>query len=164
MDLRVKTTKRKRKSTQTSSEQHNIRTIKPKVNSVIIKRVKEIKSPIKKSMSKNIAIDYGKESCKDFRETGYCTFGDACIFIHDREDLHRSKKKKKVKDDTLEETSCGICQANPPTEAVKTECGHLFCEKCILNEMKRKKECFTCYSTISGTLTLYSGSNSIDMI
>ena len=24
--------------------------------------------------------------CKDFYETGHCSFGDTCIFIHDRSD------------------------------------------------------------------------------
>ena len=24
--------------------------------------------------------------CKDYRETGYCVFGDSCLYIHDRHD------------------------------------------------------------------------------
>lgn len=31
-------------------------------------------------------VDYVQELCRDFKETGYCTFGDSCKFIHDRGD------------------------------------------------------------------------------
>lgn len=31
-------------------------------------------------------IDYVQELCRDYKETGYCTFGDSCKFIHDRGD------------------------------------------------------------------------------
>lgn len=31
-------------------------------------------------------VDYNPELCKPFFETGYCGFGDSCIFIHDRSD------------------------------------------------------------------------------
>jgi len=29
-------------------------------------------------------IDYHPERCKDYYETGYCGYGDTCVFIHDR--------------------------------------------------------------------------------
>lgn len=31
-------------------------------------------------------IDLNPEICKDYKETGYCGFGDTCIFLHDRSD------------------------------------------------------------------------------
>ena len=31
-------------------------------------------------------IDYNPSLCKDFHDTGYCVFGDSCIFLHDRSD------------------------------------------------------------------------------
>lgn len=31
-------------------------------------------------------IDYNPSRCKDYYETGYCVFGNSCIFIHDRSD------------------------------------------------------------------------------
>ena len=31
-------------------------------------------------------MDYNPELCKPYFETGYCPFGDTCIFIHDRTD------------------------------------------------------------------------------
>lgn len=30
--------------------------------------------------------DYQPDICKDFKETGYCGFGDSCKFLHDRSD------------------------------------------------------------------------------
>lgn len=40
--------------------------------------------------SQNIRVttrwDYHPEICKDYKETGFCGFGDSCIFIHDRSD------------------------------------------------------------------------------
>ena len=31
-------------------------------------------------------FDYQPDICKDFKETGYCGYGDACIYMHDRTD------------------------------------------------------------------------------
>lgn len=31
-------------------------------------------------------FDYQPDICKDYKDTGYCTFGDACKFMHDRGD------------------------------------------------------------------------------
>ena len=31
-------------------------------------------------------IDYKPEICKDYKETGYCGYGDCCKFLHDRTD------------------------------------------------------------------------------
>lgn len=31
-------------------------------------------------------FDYNPSLCKDFKETGSCTFGASCLYIHDRGD------------------------------------------------------------------------------
>lgn len=31
-------------------------------------------------------FDFNPMLCKDYHDTGYCTFGDSCIYIHDRGD------------------------------------------------------------------------------
>ena len=40
--------------------------------------------------SSNVRItwrfDYQPDVCKDYKETGYCGYGDSCIFLHDRGD------------------------------------------------------------------------------
>ncbi|EKX73869.1 conserved hypothetical protein [Theileria equi strain WA] len=33
-----------------------------------------------------LRIDYQPDVCKDYKETGYCGFGDTCKFLHDRSD------------------------------------------------------------------------------
>ncbi|KAJ3621768.1 hypothetical protein Zmor_004529 [Zophobas morio] len=33
-----------------------------------------------------IRWDYAPDVCKDYKETGYCGFGDTCKFMHDRGD------------------------------------------------------------------------------
>ncbi len=37
----------------------------------------------------SVRFDYQPDICKDYKETGYCGFGDACKFLHDRGD-HKS--------------------------------------------------------------------------
>ena len=39
----------------------------------------------------SIRIDYKSGICKDFRDTGFCGFGDNCIFMHDRSDLYQGQ-------------------------------------------------------------------------
>ena len=31
-------------------------------------------------------FDYQPDICKDYKDTGYCGYGDACVFLHDRSD------------------------------------------------------------------------------
>jgi len=33
-----------------------------------------------------VLVDYAPDICKDYKETGYCGYGDACKFMHDRGD------------------------------------------------------------------------------
>lgn len=105
-------------------------------------------------------MDYQPDVCKDYKETGYCGFGDSCKFLHDRGDYKSSfelekeweeqmaaKKRKSLHKEEEEEqqqkeelpTICGICN-QPFVEPVKTKCKHFFCEKCVIKEIK----CPTC--------------------
>jgi len=34
----------------------------------------------------DVRMDFARDICKDFKETGYCGWGDTCIFLHDRGD------------------------------------------------------------------------------
>jgi RING finger protein 113A len=55
-------------------------------------------------------FDYQPAICKDYKETGYCGFGDSCIYMHDRGDYKsgwqlekeweaiQAKKKKKLEE------------------------------------------------------------------
>lgn len=31
-------------------------------------------------------FDYQPDICKDYKETGFCSYGDSCKFMHDRGD------------------------------------------------------------------------------
>eukprot|EP00580_Thalassiosira_gravida_P015929 CAMPEP_0201662948 /NCGR_PEP_ID=MMETSP0494-20130426/4893_1 /ASSEMBLY_ACC=CAM_ASM_000839 /TAXON_ID=420259 /ORGANISM="Thalassiosira gravida, Strain GMp14c1" /LENGTH=286 /DNA_ID=CAMNT_0048141427 /DNA_START=91 /DNA_END=948 /DNA_ORIENTATION=- len=50
-----------------------------------------------------VRFDYQPDICKDYKETGFCGFGDSCIYLHDRGDTksgwqmeqeYEEKKKK----------------------------------------------------------------------
>lgn len=113
-------------------------------------------------------FDYKPDLCKDYNETGFCGFGDSCIFLHDRTE-HKSsyqleqeweaeQKRKKLEDEhrdelikTGEEKSpvpveCLVCR-QAFTRPVKTLCGHYFCEKCVL----RKNKCPQCNAALLGS-------------
>ena len=38
------------------------------------------------AMRTTVRVDYAPDICKDYKETGYCGYGDACKFMHDRGD------------------------------------------------------------------------------
>jgi RING finger protein 113A len=115
-------------------------------------------------------FDYQPDICKDYKETGYCGYGDSCKFLHDRGDyksgwqLDREWEEKQkrlaneeeelnnylIGEDGDEDSSdeelpfaCLICRkdfVNP----IKTKCGHYFCEKCAIENHAKTKKCFAC--------------------
>jgi RING finger protein 113A len=86
------------------------------------------KGPIRAptNLRATVLWDYKPDICKDYKETGYCGFGDSCIFMHDRSDykhgwqleqewekeqggrlnknFFKSKKKKKNQSDEEKES------------------------------------------------------------
>lgn len=110
--------------------------------------------------------DYQPDICKDYKETGFCGFGDSCKFLHDRSDykhgwqLEREMDQGtygKSDDQNYEISSdeedlpfkCFICReffTNP----VVTKCKHYFCEKCALAQYKKTKRCFVCNEQTMG--------------
>ncbi|KAI4836834.1 pre-mRNA-splicing factor CWC24 [Plasmodium brasilianum] len=54
-----------------------------------------------------LRIDYEPCICKDYKETGYCGFGDTCIYLHDRSDyksgwkIEQEYQEKRKRDDAL---------------------------------------------------------------
>ncbi|KAJ4968099.1 hypothetical protein NE237_015712 [Protea cynaroides] len=124
-------------------------------------------------------FDYQPDICKDYKETGYCGFGDACKFMHDRgdyksgwqmekewEETEKARKRNLAMgggDDTddggggnLSEDeddslpfACFICR-QPFVDPVVTKCKHYFCEHCALKHHSRNKKCFVCNTPTLG--------------
>lgn len=106
-------------------------------------------------------FDYQPDICKDYKETGYCGYGDSCKFMHDRgdyksgwqlekewEEAEKARKRRMAmgggdgsddeaaneEDDDDEEAlpfACFICR-QPFVDPVVTKCKHYFCEHCAL--------------------------------
>jgi len=122
-------------------------------------------------------VDYQPDVCKDFKETGYCGWGDACKFLHDRGDykagwqldkeweekerLRRQAEDKRAarggeseseeaeEDDGLP-FACLICR-KAFQDPVVTLCGHYFCERCILrHKQARLGLCPACQKPTKG--------------
>lgn len=104
--------------------------------------------------------DYQPDICKDYKETGFCGFGDSCKFLHDRGDykhgwqleLETENGNKIDEDDSKWEIhddeedfpfKCFICRESF-TNPVVTKCKHYFCEKCALNNFKKSTRCYIC--------------------
>lgn len=132
----------------------------------------------------SVRVDYQADICKDYKETGYCGFGDSCKFLHDRSDykagwqLERDwTEKEKVRrervqrgedpdEDSTHETDAkkdvdedGLPFAcyicrNEFKQPVATICHHYFCERCALDRMKTESTCAICKKQLSGTLNV----------
>ncbi|GJT44382.1 zinc finger CCCH domain-containing protein 1 [Tanacetum coccineum] len=103
-------------------------------------------------------FDYLPDICKDYKETGYCGYGDLCKFMHDHgdyksgwqmeRDWDEAEKVRKLAlkggdDDEEDEAedieddedglpfACFICRQSF-VDPVVTKCKHYFCEHCAL--------------------------------
>ena len=56
-------------------------------------------------------FDYQPDICKDYKETGFCGYGDACKFVHDRSDYKGGWEIEKASPCCL---ATPICYAPPP--------------------------------------------------
>lgn len=114
-------------------------------------------------------MDYQLPICKDYKETGFCGFGDSCKFLHDRSDYksgaqieqdwlkgqykEEDENKFLIKHEGEDEEidgiplSCNICK-NPYKDPIVTSCKHYFCIDCAEKECTDK--CFTCEQVTSG--------------
>jgi len=133
------------------------------------RRNKFLAGPIKsaKFMRCTARFDYQPDICKDYKDTGFCGFGDTCIYLHDRGDSmtgwqieqqwEEQKKKERAKEE-LEAFADGKEVSKGKMEIVSgddglpfacllcrgcfhdpvvTNCGHFFCEKCISSHVRK---------------------------
>ncbi|KAI8809908.1 hypothetical protein BJ742DRAFT_657949, partial [Cladochytrium replicatum] len=127
-------------------------------------------------------FDYQQDICKDYKETGYCGYGDSCKFMHDRGDYktgwqlekewEEEQRQKKAEEDDylirgdgdkLEEVgvdeddefpfACLICRKEFKKSLV-TRCGHYFCESCALQFPLRSPKCYACIAPTYGTFSV----------
>lgn len=130
------------------------------------------KGPIRapSNLRATVRWDYQPDICKDYKETGFCGFGDSCKFLHDRSDyklgwqLEREtvtgeydnsgdEDDKKYEIDSDEDDlpfKCFICR-NSFTDPVVTKCKHYFCEKCALEQYRKSTRCYICNVQTNGT-------------
>ncbi|XP_006881625.1 PREDICTED: RING finger protein 113A-like [Elephantulus edwardii] len=104
--------------------------------------------------------DYQPDICKDYKETGFCGFGDSCKFLHDRADyklgwqMERELEEGRYggqEDQNYEVESrqeevpfkCFICRQTFQNPVV-TKCRHYFCESCALRHFRRTPRCYVC--------------------
>ncbi|XP_045457663.1 E3 ubiquitin-protein ligase RNF113A [Melitaea cinxia] len=122
------------------------------------------KGPIRApaNLRSTVRWDYQPDICKDYKETGFCGFGDSCKFLHDRSDykhgwqLEMEGTQEKGGDSDYEIHSddelpfkCFICRGSFK-DPVVTRCKHYFCEKCALENYKKSTRCFICNAQTSG--------------
>ncbi len=138
--------------------------------------------PVKSSTNvRTITVtDFAPDVCKDYKQTGYCGFGDSCKFLHAREDYKQgwqldrdweigSKGKKNAgkavasangtngtaedeEDDALLESIPFACIICKKnyTSPIVTKCGHYFCEACALKRYRKDPSCAACSSGTGG--------------
>jgi len=122
--------------------------------------------------------DFAPDVCKDYKQTGFCGFGDSCKFLHAREDYKQGwqldKEWEKAgkakgnaaaapadKDAGLDDEEkmlqtipfkCVLCKGDYKMPVV-SKCGHYFCEKCAMQRyMKEKKKgCAQCGADTYGS-------------
>lgn len=132
--------------------------------------------------------DFAPDVCKDYKQTGFCGFGDSCKFLHAREDYKQGweldKDWEKVGDkgrrggkavkslaeaeDSEEEDAalegipfaCIICK-KPYTDPIVTKCGHYFCEGCALHRYRKVPSCAACGA---GTGGVFNGAKNLRKI
>ncbi|PAV83161.1 hypothetical protein WR25_23961 [Diploscapter pachys] len=121
-------------------------------------------------LRQTVRWDFAPDICKDYKETGFCTFGDSCKFLHDRSDYkhgweierdyQESLKSGKVDDDvdyTIHEDEeqfpeeCYIC-GNEFVDPIVTKCKHYFCERCALKSFKKSLKCPVCTENTNGVM------------
>ncbi|CAH2056513.1 unnamed protein product, partial [Iphiclides podalirius] len=128
------------------------------------------KGPIRApaNLRATVRWDYQPDICKDYKETGFCGFGDSCKFLHDRSDykhgwqLEREEAEGggnrgagggdsdyEIHSDEELPFKCFICRESF-TDPVVTKCKHYFCEKCALQNYKKSTRCYICNTQTSG--------------
>lgn len=116
--------------------------------------------------------DFQPDVCKDFKQTGYCGYGDSCKFLHSRDDFKTGWKLNqewKVDDSTLLDGKvenanipfkCIICKNDYKTPIV-TNCGHYFCSGCFTKRVRTESACPICGQETHGVAKIAKNLKSV---
>ena len=126
------------------------------------------KGPIRapEHLRATVRWDYQPDICKDYKETGFCGFGDSCKFLHDRSDYKHGWQIEReldegrygvYEDENYEVGSdeeeipfkCFICRQTFQNPVV-TKCRHYFCESCALQHFRTTPRCYVCDQQTNG--------------
>lgn len=126
------------------------------------------KGPIRapEHLRATVRWDYQPDICKDYKETGFCGFGDSCKFMHDRSDYKHGWQLEREIDEHVygsEDVSkyeissdedslpfkCCICRKSFK-DPIMTKCRHYFCERCALANYKKSQRCYVCGQQTNG--------------
>ena len=78
-----------------NKDDKNIDPTKPKRNKFL---AGPIRAPT--NIRTTCRFDYQPDVCKDYKDTGFCGFGDTCIYLHDRGDTMSGWQLEKVWEDS----------------------------------------------------------------
>jgi RING finger protein 113A len=138
--------------------------------------------PMKSSTNvRTITItDYAPDVCKDYKQTGFCGFGDNCKYLHAREDYaagwkldrdwemsnkgkkpggtivasanREAKDEKEDQDIVMLEKIPFACVICKKSykTPIVTKCGHYFCESCALTRYRKDPTCAACGEKTGG--------------
>ncbi|KAI0066028.1 hypothetical protein BV25DRAFT_1820876 [Artomyces pyxidatus] len=110
-------------------------------------------------------VDYQPDVCKDYKETGFCGFGDTCKFLHDRGTYLAGWQLDKLAADPKKQADDGsgssdsddedipfkcIIGHHPYTDPVVTRCGHYFCSPCAIKRFAKTPKCAACGAPTGG--------------
>uniref|UniRef100_A0A3Q3J3R4 RING-type domain-containing protein n=1 Tax=Monopterus albus TaxID=43700 RepID=A0A3Q3J3R4_MONAL len=112
------------------------------------------KGPIRapEHLRATVRWDYQPDICKDYKETGFCGFGDSCKFLD-----CMSVFCARINDENYEVNSdeedlpfkCFICRESFKNPII-TKCRHYFCEACALQHYRKSKRCYVCNTQTNG--------------
>jgi len=140
-------------------------TFSPKLFSYLCFRQGPIRAPA--NLRATVRWDYQPDICKDYKETGFCGFGDSCKFMHDRSDYKHGWQLERewregnyskqdphayeIASDDEDDLpfACFICRESFKNPVV-TKCKHYFCEACALKHYRKSKRCYVCGEQTSG--------------
>uniref|UniRef100_A0A8C7ITR2 Ring finger protein 113A n=1 Tax=Oncorhynchus kisutch TaxID=8019 RepID=A0A8C7ITR2_ONCKI len=131
--------------------------IKPK-DSTMGNASSTLKGPIRapEHLRATVRWDYQPDICKDYKETGFCGFGDSCKFLHDRSDYKHGWQIERELDEgrygangDSDEEDIETSNLSNHSCLVSRRCRHYFCETCAL-QYRKSQRCYVCNVQTNG--------------